>query len=253
VSPLVISGIVFLCVLIGTLLGMSLRAILPDHHLSPDSKDVVKLGIGMIATMTALILGLMTASAKSAFDGVDAAARHVAIGALVLDRALAGYGPETKEVRDLLRRMVEFRLDTSWPEESSRAGRLDTPETAPVVEGLERQIVELSPQTDAQRWYQTQALALSSDLLQTRWTVFGATGSSISSLFLVVVVFWLALIFASFGLFAPRNATVTVVLVVCALSVAASVFLILEMDDPFAGMMKISSAPLRFTLAHLGQ
>ena len=252
-SPLVVASIVFFCVLIGTLLGTWLRAALPEHHLGPDSQDVVKLGIGMIATMTALILGLMTASAKSAYDGVDAGVKHAATGALALDRTLAAYGPETKSVRDLVRSAIEVSLDTRWPEERSRTAGIETAKATPSLEGIEREILDLSPQTDAQRWFKSQALALTSDILLTRWAVFGGSGSSVSTVFLVVVVFWLALIFGSFGLFAPRNATVMTVLVVCALSVAASVFLILEMDGAFGGMMKVSSAPLRFTLAHLSQ
>ena len=198
----VVALIVFLCVLNGI-------AARPDDHRSPDSKDVVKLGIGMIATMTVLILGMMTSSAKSAFDGVDAAVMHTAISVLALDRMLAAYGPETKAVRDLLRRAIEFRLDASWPEDRSHAARMDTPEATPVVEGIERQIVDLSPQSEAERWLKSQALALTSMALLTRWAFFGASDSSMSLVFLVVVLLWLALIFRSFGLFAPRNATVT--------------------------------------------
>ncbi len=252
-SPLVVASIVFLCVLSGTLLGRSLRRALPDHHLTPESKDVVMLGIGMIATMTALILGLMTASAKSAFDEVDAALKSAATSSLALDRSLAGYGPETKAARRVMRRVLELRLDASWPEERSPDPRMDTPEPMPDLEAIERQVLDLSPQTDAQRWYKSQALTLMSGILLTRWAVFGAAEGSISLVFLVVVVFWLALIFGSFGLFAPRNTTVLAVLVVCGLSVAASVFLILEMDRPFDGVIKVSSAPLRFALAQLSQ
>ncbi len=252
-SPFTSAVIVFVCVLGGTLLGRSLRALLPDHHLNPESKEVVLLGVGMIATMTALILGLMTASAKSAFDGVDGAVKHSATTALALDRALAGYGPETSEVRGLLRTSLEFRLGATWPEDGAHEVRIITPEGTPKVERIERLIVELSPQTEAQRWFRSQALELASEVLMTRWTVFGATESSISAVFLVVVVSWLALIFGSFGLFAPGNRTVMTVLVVCAMSVSASLFLILEMDQPFDGMMKVSNAPLRFALANLGQ
>lgn len=253
VSPLAVASIVFLCVLVGTLLGVWIQGALPDHHLSSDSKDVVKLGIGMIATMTALVLGLMTASAKSAFDGVDAAVKHAATDALALDRALAAYGPETKAIRDLVRSAVERSLANKWPEEGSHSTLADPAAATPSLELIERRIVDLSPETDAQRWYKSRALEITNDVLVTRWSVFSATGSSVSTIFLVVVALWLALIFGSFGLHAPRNPTVIVVLVVCALSVAASVFLILEMDDPFGGIMKVSSAPLRYTLANLGQ
>jgi hypothetical protein len=131
--------------------------------------------------------------------------------------------------------------------------RVETPETTATVEGLEDQILSLTPQTDSQRAFQARALAATSDVLDTRWSVFGSVGSTIPTPFLVIVVFWLAVLFWSFGLFAPRNATVTAVLILCALSVAASIFLILEMERPFDGIMKVSSAPVRFTLAHLGQ
>jgi len=251
--PILAGLIVFACTFGGSLLGMWLRSALPGHHLSEDSKDVVKLGMGLIATLTALVLGLVTASAKSAFDVQDAAVKNSAMSILGLDRTLARYGPETKGIREALRKTLIFRIETTWPEDSSQAVRIETPETTATVEGIEDQIRNLSPQTDAQRAFQSRALAITSDLLDTRWSVFGAVASPIPAPFLVIVVFWLAVLFWSFGLFAPRNATVIAVLVLCALSVAASIFLILEMERPFDGIMKVSSAPLRYTLAHLGQ
>ncbi len=251
--PIAIAVLVFVCAFGGALLGMWLRNALPQHHLSEESKDVVKLGMGLIATMTALVLGLVTASAKSAFDVQDTAVKHMAVSVLVLDRTLARYGPDVGEIRDLIRRTLVFRLETTWPEDESQAVRVETPETTPTVEGIEDRIRNLSPQNDSQRAFQSRALALTSDLLDSRWLLFGAVGNAIPTPFLVIVVFWLAALFWSFGLFAPRNATVIAVLFLCALSVAASIFLILEMERPFEGIMKVSSEPLRYTLAHLGQ
>jgi len=211
----------------------------------------VGLGIGMIATMTALILGLMTASAKSAFDAKDAAVKHLAASILELDRNLADFGPEAQPIRDFTRLLLAERIRRPG------RGRLRKGERGAIattqVEGIARQIAELSPKTPAQTWFQSQALGLIGDVLSTRWTVFANSTSSISLPFLVVVTFWLLMIFASFGLRAPSNATVIAVLLICALSVGASVFLIIEMDDPFNGLMKISSAPLRYTLEHLGK
>ncbi len=252
-SPFVTATIICACVLAGTWFGLLLRERLPGHHLSAESKDVVRLGAGMIATMAALILGLMTASAKGAFDAEDAAIKQISANLLSLDRALANYGPETQELRGALRRIVELRLEVTWPEERGQDALLEVPQSTPVVEGVERQIVNLPESTPEQRAYKSQALALATQLLQTRWVVFGARQSSIPTPFLVIVVFWLAVIFASFGLFAPRNKTVIAVLVLCAFSVAASLFLILEMDRPFGGLMTVSSAPLRFALEHMGQ
>ena len=129
-STLATAAIVFFCVLLGTLVGRTLGSALPDHHLSPDSKDVIKLGIGMIATMTALILGLMTSSAKNAFDAQNAAVEHMAANTLALDRMLAGYGPETNDIRALLAQAISSRLEVTWPEESGRAGAAAVPQAA---------------------------------------------------------------------------------------------------------------------------
>jgi hypothetical protein len=253
VIPTEIALIVFACVFGGALLGMFLRVLLPEHHLSEETKDVIKLGMGLIATMTALVLGLMIATAKSSYDTQDEAVKHTAAKVLLLDRMLSNYGPETKEARELLRRTVASRLEAIWPENRSQHARLDAPEAVFTDRGIETRILQLSPQNDAQRWLQTQALRIGRDIMETRWLVLGSLGSSIPVPFLVVVVFWLTIIFASFGLFAPRNATVVAVLFLCAVSVAGSTFLILEMERPFEGVMKISSAPLRYTLSHLGQ
>ena len=251
--PAEIALIVFACVFGGALLGMFLGGVLPEHHRSDDTKDVIKLGTALIATMAALVLGLMIATAKNSYDMQDAAVKHTAAKLLLLDRVLANYGPETKETRDLLRRIVASRLDAIWPEDRSQRVTLDAPEAVFATQQIEARIMQLSPQNDAQRRLQSQALQISSEIMETRWLILGGRGSSIPVPFLVVVVFWLTIIFGSFGLFAPRNATVVAVLFLCALSVAGSILLILEMDRPFEGLMRISSAPLRYTLSHLGQ
>jgi hypothetical protein len=255
VNPTHIALLVLACVFGGALVGMFLRLLIPEHHLSEDTKDVIKLGMGLIATMTALVLGLMIATAKGSYDTQSEAVKHTAAKVLLLDRLLSNYGPETKEVRDLLRRTVASRLQAIWPEDRARAQRaqLDAPEMLLTDRTIESQILQLSPRNDGQRWLQTQALRVSRDIMETRWFVLGSQGSSIPVQFLVVVVFWLMIIFVSFGLFSPRNATVVAVLFLCALSVAGSIFLILELDQPFEGTMQLSSAPFQYTLSHLGQ
>ena len=253
VVPAGIALIVFACVFSGALLGMFLRFLIPEHHLSEDTKDVIKLGTGLIATMTALVLGLMIATAKGSYDTQDEAVKHTAAKVLLLDHMLSNYGPETKETRELLRRTVASRVDAIWPKDRSQGVGFDAPEAAFAAQEIQARIVRLSPRNDAQRWLQTQALRTGRDIMETRWLVLGGLGSSIPVPFLVIVVIWLKIIFGSFGLFAPRNTTVIAVLLLCALSVAGSIFLILEMNRPFEGVMKISSAPLRYTLSHLGQ
>ena len=153
----------------------------------------------------------------------------------------------------MLRRILASRVSAIWPEDRSKTARLDAPEAARAAQEIEARIMNLLPQTDAQRRLQSQALQISSDIMETRWLILGELDRSVPMPFLLVVVFWLTIIFGSFGLLAPRNITLVAVLFLCGLSVAGSIFLILEMTRPFEGVMKISSAPLRYALARLGQ
>ena len=254
-NPTIIGIIVFTCTFGGTLLGMGLRKILPGHHLSDDSKDTVKVGIGLIATMTALVLGIVTASAKSSYDAVDSAVKKSAIDILTLDRYLARYGSETGDIRKGLQRAIGARIEMIWPQGASKRADLDPMGSgaASRAEGLTDAIRALKPRDDSQRALQSRALDLAEQLLQERWLVLAGTETSVPLPFLVILRFWLTITFASFGLFAPGNTTVLLVLFVCALSVASAVFLILEMDAPFEGLVKVSADPLRYAYAHLNQ
>ena len=251
-SPMATSWIVFVCVFGGALFGMLLRKILPPHHLDADSKDVVKLGMALIATMSALVLGLLIASAKSSFDAQKGEFTQMSANIIQLDRILARFGPETKEARDVLRRTA-LSLDRNWSEGTSRSEKLDSRAMRAGGASFYEKIQGLTPRSDFQRAIQGQALQIALDLGQMRSLLLEQAGSAIPTPFLVVMVFWLAVIFTSFGLFAPYNATVVATLILCALSVSGAIFLILELDSPFAGLMRISDAPLRNALAILGQ
>ena len=249
-GPVAISLIVFACVFGGALFGMFLRAALPQNHLSADSREVVKLGMGLVATMSALVLGLLVSSAKTFYDGQSTELTEISARIVMLDRVLAHYGPETKEARDLLRGVVVRTIDRIWPQERTRASEVQPSSGAEVVYD---KIQALSPKDDKQRSLQAQALSIATSLGQTRWLMYEQRTNSVSKPLLVVLVFWLTVIFSSFGLFAPRNATVTVALFVSGVSVSGAIFLILEMYTPYSGLIEISSASLRFALAHLGQ
>jgi hypothetical protein len=250
VSPLAIGVIVLACVFGGALLGTLLRARLPEHHLSEESKDVVKLAMGLIATMSALVLGLLIASAKSSYDAQTNELKQVSTSIILLDRVMARYGPEAKGARELLRRSVVDAIDRAWPATSSPPALLDP---AAEAQDLYDAIHALSPQNEAQSSLRSRALGISSDIAQMRWLLFEQRTGSIPLPFLVVLIWWIAIIFASFGLFAPPNASVIAILFICALSVSAAIVLILELDQPFGGFLQISSAPLRDALGHLGQ
>ena len=250
-NSLAVGGITFACVFGGALIGLVVRSVLPEEHLSTESKDVVKLGIALIATMAALVLSLLIASAKSTYDTRRNQLLQVSADIILVDRILANYGAETKDARAVLQRSVAAAIDQFWPTNGNRPAIIDRKTSS--VEALFDDIQQLSPHSEAQRFLQSQALTMALDLGRTRVLVFEQLGSSIPVPFLVVLVFWLSIIFASFGLFAPRNATVIAAFFVCALSVSGAISLILELDQSFEGLLQVSSAPLRAAFAQLGQ
>jgi hypothetical protein len=247
-TPAIIATFVFASILTGAAVGLLLGKRLPEHHLDSSTKDVVRLSMGMIATMTALVLGLVTASAKSSFDAEDNAVKHTAAAVLTLDRLLADYGDETRPIRETMRSTLEAKVHQIWGGANGAAVGNSQNTGGDSIAGA---LLALTPSTTAQTWYRSRALDVAADVLESRWIIFNGTGT-VPSLFLTVIVCWLTVLFGSFGLFAPRNGTVIGALLICALSVALSIFLILEMDDPFGGVMRISDAPLRHALAQIG-
>jgi hypothetical protein len=246
-----ISLIVFACIFGGAVLGILLHAVLPQHHLSAESKDIVKLGMGLVGTMAALVLGLLVASAKSSYDTQSAEVTQLTSNVALLDRILAHYGPETKESRNLLRETVARVVTQIWVEDGASAGPTSPPAAGGEV--LYDKVQELSPKNDAQRSLKNQALSIVMETGKLRQLMFTQGTATISTPLLVVLVVWLSFIFISFGLFAPFNATVISSLFVSALSVSGAIFLILDMYTPYTGVIGISSAPLQIALAQLAQ
>ena len=236
----------------GVLLGMRLRTILPDDHVTGDSRTTINVAAGLIATLTALILGLVTASAKESFDELDRGIEATSSQLLSVDRTLARYGPDADEIRQGLKVAVGRRIEALWPDKVEQL-HIDPSDAGIGVERLAQGIRALTPQNADQRWLQKRATERCEALLENRWMVVSAMGGSIPRPFLGILMFWLTITFTSFGLFAPRNATVLVALFVCAVSVAASVFLIVELDSPFNGLIVVSPDPVRFAFAHIGQ
>ena len=248
-SSIATATVVLACVVGSALLGMFIRARLPDHHLSPETKDSVKLAMGLVATMVALILGLLIASAKSSFDAERNGVAQMAAKIVFLDRMLVDYGPETTAARQLLRHSVARAIAEMWPDRKSAQSQLDP--TATPADGLYALIQQLSPKTELQRVLKSQTMGIAFDLGQLRWLEFEQAGGSVSMPILIIMTSWLAILFVSFGLFSPPNGTVVASLLLVALSVSAAIFLIMELDRPFDGAIQISSEPLDNALAHL--
>jgi hypothetical protein len=241
------------CIFAGTLVGLALRRFLPDHHLNADSKDAIKVGAGMVTMMAAMVLGLLVSSAKNNFDDTTDAITQSGAKVILLDRVLRTYGPETGDLREGLRRGVATALQILWPEGPGQDAALKAFESTAGIERLLEKIRELKPQSDAQRALQDEARQLCNEILLTRWLQIEQATTSLPGLFLVILLFWLTMLFMSFGLLAPRNGTVITVMFVGALAVASAMFLIMEMNDPMRGAIKVSSGPIRNALEQLSR
>src|SRR5215472_5346115 len=234
--------IVFGCLVGAVLLGMSLRRLLPEHHLSADSRDVIKLAIGLIATMSALVLGLLVSSAKASYDTERSEVIQMAAKVSFLDRLLSVYGPEAAEARARFHDAVKEAVQQMWPEQARRPAQLaPDAQAGNVVYGI---LQALSPQDDAQRKLKEHAINVGIDIGQLRSLLVAQSTPSISTPMLIILVLWLAVIFLGFSTLAPPNVTTVFALVVSAVAVSGAIFLILELDQPFGGVIRISSEPM---------
>jgi hypothetical protein len=250
-NPITLGMIVFTCVFGAALVGIRLRTALPKHHLSADTKDTVQLGMGLVATMAALILGLLVASANGSYGTKKDELMQMAAKISYLDQVLANYGPETRDARLLLRGAVEAAIARIWQEKWPDHASVD-PSSAWSA-ALPKAIQALRPEDDAQRAFKGHASAITAELGQMRRLLVEQTEPSISKPLLLVVIVWLTIIFGSVGLFAPSNSTAVAALMLAALSVSGAIFLILELDQPFGGLIQIPSQPMRHVLSHLAR
>jgi hypothetical protein len=253
VIHLVIAFAVFACVFGSAMVGLQLRHHLPEHHLSDESISAVKLATGLVATLAALVLGLLISSAKVAFDTESGDLVHNAASVISLDRALANYGPETQEIRVLLKRTYADSVDIIASGNSAQLSRLGSPEALRRTEDFQQKIEALSPHSASQSRLQARALGIVDTIFSARWLALLHAHASVPSSLLIILVFWLSVIFGTFGLFARRNATVVAALAVCALSTACAIFLIEELSTPLDGIARVSVAPMREALSRLGE
>jgi hypothetical protein len=250
-SSILIALIAFACLFGGAMLGMIVRNALPQHHLSDDSRQLLGMALGIIGTMSGLVLGLLVASATAAYNAQRSEVLDVASKVLMLDRMLAHYGPGANAPRAGLRIAVGRALSRMWPNERS-----DAPQVDPSATGGEQffdELEALSPKDDARRSLKAESIGIAINLGQVRWLMYEQSTDSLSPALLVVLIFWFTITFVGFGLFSPPNATVIVALGLCGLAVSGAILVMLEMYTPFQGIVQLSSAPLREALAHLGR
>ena len=250
-SPIVISLLVCAVLLGGSLAGVLLRRRLPEQHLDSATKDMVRLGCALVATMSGLVLGLLTNSAKSTYDSQRDEIHQLAASVSLLDWLLTKYGPEAHQARAQLRDTIAAMIPRIWDDGTVHAAHMAPMQTSAAGENAYEAIRVLAAKDDLQRHYRDEALRTATTVLQTRLTLYQQTDSGMPKLFLGVLVFWLFVLFASFSLFSPINTTGFAALVLVALCISGAIFVILEMYQPFSGLVQIDSDTLRNALPPL--
>ncbi|HET6184388.1 MAG TPA: hypothetical protein VFA03_12435 [Acetobacteraceae bacterium] len=260
---LLYSVLLFL-LLVGAAWGCILiQPLLRPHHRSPDTADFVRLVVTMMVTFAAVALGLLITTAKANFDSVSDDMRGYAVQIIELNRLMRVYGPETDEARQLLKTYTAAAIATTWPNETPPPGAIAPPPSpgdalienttlGRMLSQIGTLLAGLRPETPLQTQIAAAARAHFDVLLQRRWKLIEEAPGRVSAPFYGIMALWMVMVFASFGLVAPRNALVAALIVLCGLSIASAEFIVLEMNTPFSGLIQIPSAPLRAALQHLG-
>ena len=262
------AAILLLILLGGSALGVFVRRFLSERHRSPETNDLIRLVVTMLVTFAALVLGLLTSSVKASFDTVDTDLRGVAIQLIQLDRSLRIYGSETMPARTLLRSYTAAKIAATWTSEPSPTGnyyprtpagsatdmeKIEDTSLGQMLSEVEADLRNLEPRDPMHRQLSLTILNQFEQLMRMRWKVIEEAHNSISTPFYIVLAFWLVIVFASFGLSAPRNLLSYITIMLGALSIASVIFVILDLDTPFSGLFMVSSQPMRDALAQLNR
>jgi len=240
----VTSAIVIAILFGSTLLGMLAARLLPEHHLSPATQSVVSVSMAVVGTLSALVLGLLISAANTSFTTKTQEVKQISADIILLDRLLWRYGPETQDLRVLLHRYTAAKLQDLFPEDPTQPPNLANETTVSLLEELQNKILALTPAGATQQWLQAQALQLTSRMEETRWLLVQESAIRTPLLLMVVMLFWFTIIFASFGLFAPRNMTAIAVILLCSIGVGSAIRVTTDLQTPFEGLIRISGAPL---------
>ncbi len=258
------SASVLVLLLASAALGMFIKGRLSERHHSHETVELVGLGITMLVTFAALVMSLLIYSVKGAFDQANTDMAKLAAQVVQLDQCLRNYGPETVDARRALRGYTAAVVATTWPfqvglpdagdlakAQPISPGAMESQALGDVINGIDLAIRRLAPTDAFHSGIATSCLDDFHAFVQARWTVNEEARSTISMPFFVVLVFWLMVIFVCFGLNAPRTGFVFMTIALCALSISSAVFVMLDMDTPFSGVLIISSQPMRNAYADI--
>jgi len=249
----VFAAVVLLLTLTALWSGIRLSAALPSHHLINDARDSAKVGIGMLATLLALVLGLMITSAKRSFDEREAELVQTATSIVLLDRALLALGDEAQGARSQLRNVLDNIARLASRQQRHDVDNNDWFQNLRAVSDLQKTILSISPRSDAEKWHQARAMQLSTAIAQDRVLMAERDTSTVPTALLVIVIGWVTVIYFGLGVFLVGNRSVYLALGICALAFACSIFIILELDTPFSGVVGVSDRSLIRAQAELAQ
>jgi hypothetical protein len=248
-SSTIIGLISFAAIFGGVIIGLFVRRRLPGQHLSTETQSAVTVSVAVIGTLSALVLGLMITAANHSFSARSDEVRELSLQLIRMERNLRRYGPEADDARAKLRTWAEAKTHELFPIEGQARPSSET--TIVMLESVQDAVLALTPKDEKQKYLRTLCVNLSSTLIQARWSLETREGHSTPVPFLILLIFWLAIVFASFGLFAPANPTTIVVLFLCSLAVSGGIVLIEELDNPQSGLIQISADSMRKALVEI--
>ena len=243
-NTLIIGFIVLATVLAGAFAGVKVRERLPKHHLTDETKNLVSVSTAVVATVSALVLGLLISNANTSFTRLGGQVTALSAEILRLDHILRRYGADAEPARNMLLQYAQHKAADLFPDDPADV-RLSNPSSYDLLQRLEDMLLALKPANPRDQWWLAQAMTLAAKIGDTRWLIAQQIGQGTPKAFVALLVFWLALLFASFGLFAPPNWTSAVTLTLCALAVAGAVAMFLELERGFGGLVRISPEPMR--------
>jgi hypothetical protein len=243
-NPLAVGLIVFALILGGAYAGWKLRKLLPTQHLTEETKNLASVSTAIVATLSALVLGLLISNANSSFIRLGGEVTALSAQILRLDKMLLRYGSESQQAREVLRQYATQKKADMFPDNPTSV-RLGNPSTYELLQRLEDMLLALKPANPRDQWWLGQAMSLAGKIGDTRWLIAQQVGQGTPKAFIALLAFWLALLFASFGLFAPHNSTSAVILILFALAVAGAVAMFLELEQGFGRVIHISPEPMR--------
>ncbi len=246
-------GVIIVAILFGSaMLAMAAAGFLPPHHLSAETKGVASLSVAVVGTMSALVVGLLISTSNASFTSKTQEVTQISTEVISLDRMLRRYGPETQDMRAMLRAYAEAKMQDLFPNGPSQRPELENGTTLARLEQLQDTILALRPAGPVQHWLQAQAVDLTGAIMAARWHLAQENTVRTPLPLLVLVMFWFVIIFVSFGLFAPRNGTAIAMIFLGSVAIGGAIRMTTELQIPFEGFVRISGAPLAHALDVIG-